>query len=105
MQSQDGQQGVGLFEIYELSGGTSEQVRLKNFSVRCPVGVGDEVAIAGTNLTNSLGPTGPKRRLLMRAKGPSLAAFGLPGVLADPQIELRNSSGAVHRFQQPMARL
>jgi hypothetical protein len=95
MESQDGQQGVGLFEIFELSGGTSERVRLRNLSVRCPVGVGDEVAIAGTNLTNSLGSAAPKRRLLMRALGPSLEKFGVPGVLADPQIVLRNSSGAV----------
>jgi hypothetical protein len=95
MQSQDGQEGVGLFEIYELSGGTNEQVRLRNVSIRTLVGTGDEAAIVGTNLTNSLGPTGPKRRLLMRGKGPSLAAFGLQGVLADPQIELRNSLGAV----------
>jgi subtilisin family serine protease len=95
MESQDGQQGVGLFEIYELAGGNNEQVRLKNLSVRCPVGVGDEVAIAGTNLTNSLGSAAPKRRLLMQAKGPSLSAFGLQGVLADPQIELRNSLGVL----------
>jgi len=95
MESQDGQQGVGLFEIYELSGGTSEQVRFKNISVRCPVGVGDEVAIAGTNVSNSLGSAGPKRRLLMRTMGPSLDKFGVPGFLANPEIELRNSSGFV----------
>jgi subtilisin family serine protease len=95
MESQDKEEGIGLFEIYELSGGTNERARLRNLSVRCPVGTGDEAAIAGTNLTNSLGPAGPKRRLLMRALGPSLSAYGLQAVLADPQIELRNSSGAV----------
>lgn len=95
LESQDVHEGIGLLEIYELSGGTNERVRLRNLSVRCPVGVGDERAIAGTNLTNSLGPTGPKRRLLMRAAGPSLEKFGVPDVLADPKIELLNSSNAV----------
>ena len=30
----------------------------------------------------------PARRLLVRAVGPTLAAFGVPGTLADPKLEL-----------------
>ncbi len=99
LQSQDGQQGVGLFEIYELAGGTNEQTRLLNISTRCPVGVGDGVAIAGTiigaNPSNPNDNTVPKRRVLMFGKGPSLASLGVPGVLANPKIDLHNSAGAV----------
>ena len=99
LQSHDGQFGVGLFEIYELSGNINEQTRLKNISTRCKVGTGDEVAIAGTIMGDPAGnpndPTVPKRRLLMRGIGPSLAQYGLPGVLANPYIELHNSTGAL----------
>lgn len=99
LESQDGQQGVGLFEIYELSRNTSEQVRLTNISTRSKVGTGDEVAIAGTILGDPAGnqndPTVPKRRLLMRGLGPTLAQYGVPGVLANPYIQLHNSTGAL----------
>src|SRR6266446_3004045 len=93
LESQDGQQGVALFEVWELSGNSNEQMRLTNISTRCPVGVGDEVAIAGTIL-GDLGSSQdvPKRRLLMRGLGPSLEKFGVPGVLADPIIELHSPS-------------
>jgi subtilisin family serine protease len=99
LQSYDGQFGVGLFEIYELSGNIDEQTRLKNISTRCKVGTGDEVAIAGTIMGDPAGnpndPTVPKRRLLMRGIGPSLAQYLIPGVLANPYIELHNSTGAL----------
>jgi hypothetical protein len=36
-------------------------------------------------------PDAPKRRPLMFGKGPSLALVGVPGVLADPEIELNPS--------------
>lgn len=96
LQSQDGQQGVALFEIFELSNNTSERTRLRNISTRCPVGTGDERAIAGTILGDPNGSLDvPKRRLLMRGRGPVLASFGITGVLADPQIELHGPTGAL----------
>jgi hypothetical protein len=103
VQSQDGQQGVALLEIYELSGNTSEQMRLRGVSARSPVGVGDEVAIVGTIVGDSNpNPAAPNRRLLMFGKGPSLAVFGVPGVLADPIIELHSPYGPP-RFERSMA--
>jgi hypothetical protein len=87
MESQDGQQGVGLFEIYELRGGTTEETRLKNVSTRCLVGVGDEKAIAGISLQNPTSGDVPKRRLLMFGRGPSLNGF-VSGTLPDPYLEL-----------------
>jgi thermitase len=99
LKSQDGNFGVGLFEIYELSGNTSEQTRLTNVSTRCLVETGDNVAIAGTiisaNASNPTGITPPKRRLLMRGLGPTLASFGVSGTLANPYIELHNSSSVL----------
>jgi subtilisin family serine protease len=94
--SQDGQFGVGSFEIYEMEGNTNEQTRLVNVSTRCIVGTGDEVAIAGT----ILGDPGwadpvPKRRVLSFGKGPSLALSGLSGTLPNPYLELHDGSGAI----------
>ncbi|MEY2521398.1 MAG: thermitase [Verrucomicrobiota bacterium] len=88
------QHGVGLFEIYELD--DNEQSRLLNLSTRCLVGTGDDVAIAGSYVgdPNQAGPK-PDRRLLILGKGPSLTAFNLSGVLSDPQLEARDSGGAL----------
>jgi hypothetical protein len=62
--------------------------RLVNISTRAQVGVGDSVMIAGF----SVGGMGAKK-VLIRAVGPGLAAFGVPGTLADPQLELTKSDG------------
>jgi hypothetical protein len=35
------------------------------------------------------------KRVLVRAIGPSLAAFGIPGTLADPILELHDANGAL----------
>jgi hypothetical protein len=88
VESQDGQYGIGLFEIYAIG---DEQTRLVNLSTRCLVGTGDEVAIAGTIIGNtSANPNLPRpyRRVLMFGKGPSLAAFGIQGTLQDPQLNV-----------------
>ncbi|MES2692142.1 MAG: hypothetical protein V4773_01630, partial [Verrucomicrobiota bacterium] len=57
------------------------QSHLRNISSRCWVGAGESIAIAGMQL-----PT--NRRLLIRAIGPSLAQFGVNGVLTDPKLEI-----------------
>jgi hypothetical protein len=54
-----------------------------NLSTRMRVQTGDSVAIGGWIITGS----SPKH-VLIRAIGPSLAGFGVPGVLADPVLEL-----------------
>lgn len=88
--------GIGLVEIYELSGGMSERSRLVNLSTRCFVGTGNNVAIAGTIVGNSVDdPTLPDRRILMLGRGPSLSNAGISSPLPDPVMELRNSSGAL----------
>lgn len=96
VESQDGQFGVGLFEIYELGSPgfpDNEQIRLLNVSTRCIVGTGNEVAIAGTILGDP--SIIPNRRMLSFGRGPSLAPLGLAGVLPNPYLELFNSNGQI----------
>ena len=59
-----------------------------NLSTRMRVQTGDNVGIAGFIITG----TGQKR-VLVRALGPSLAQFGLTGVLVNPELELRGPNG------------
>lgn len=89
LESQTTQLGIGSFEIYELGGNLNERTRLVNVSTRCFVGTGNDVAIAGCQL----GPSTPKRSLLIFGKGPSLANQGVQGtLLANPYIELHDSN-------------
>jgi hypothetical protein len=65
-------------------------VRLGNISTRGRVETGNDVMIGGF----IIGGTLPKK-VLITARGPSLANFGVTGVLANPKIELYASqSGA-----------
>jgi hypothetical protein len=64
--------------------------RLANISTRLQVGTGDEVLIGGFIMRG----TSPKR-ILLRAVGPSLGAFGITNPLADPVLELHDSTGAL----------
>lgn len=73
--------GNCLVEVYDLQ--TQLAPKLVNISTRGPVGTGDSVMIAGFVVSG----TGPKR-VLIRAAGPSLAAFGVPNILADPTLEV-----------------
>jgi hypothetical protein len=62
--------------------------RVINLSTRGFVGTGNQVLIQGVTV---LGPD--PVRLLVSAKGPSLAAFGVTGALADPVLSLYDSAG------------
>ena len=61
---------------------------LANISTRMKVGVSDNVLIGGFIVSG----TEPKR-LMLRAIGPSLGQLGIPNVLADPVLELHDSTG------------
>ena len=63
---------------------------LLNISTRLQVGTDDNVLIGGFILQG----TEPKK-VLIRAVGPSLEAAGVSGALADPTLELHDSTGAV----------
>ncbi len=62
---------------------TEPTARLANFSTRARVGAGDQVAIAGF----VIGGTDTKS-VLVRAVGPTLANFGVTGVVPAPALEL-----------------
>ena len=63
---------------------------LLNISTRLQVGTDDNVLIGGFILQG----TEPKR-VLIRAIGPSLEAAGVRGALANPSLELHDSTGAL----------
>ena len=82
----DNSTGVGLVEAYNLWDGTI----LGNISTRSFVQTGDSVMIGGFIVQ---GPYA--KRVIIRAIGPELIPFGIPNVLADPTLELHDSTGAV----------
>lgn len=87
-----GDSGVALIELYDATpAGTYAPTspRLINISSRAVVGTGSNVLIAGIVVGGATAKT-----VLIRASGPALAGFGVPGTLPDPQLTLYNSSGA-----------
>ena len=77
--------GIGVVEVYDLE--SSQPGELGNLAVRADVRTGDDVLINGLILRG-----GTPKRVVFRAIGPSLENK-LPGVLADPFLELHNSDG------------
>ncbi len=78
--------GVALAEIYDATPPatyTRTTPRLVNVSARTEVGTGDRILIAGF----VIGGTTPVR-VLVRAVGPTLGAFGVTGTLVDPRLEI-----------------
>jgi len=84
-----GETGVGLVEVYEV-GNTSS--RLVNMSTRVRVGTQDDVMIGGFIIEGT-----DSKTLLLRARGPSLADFGVAGVLPDPILQLYSGQSAIAR--------
>jgi len=62
--------------------------QLLNISTRVQVQTGYKVAIAGFIVTGSV-----SKKVIVRGIGPSLTGAGVPGVLADPVLELHDGSG------------
>jgi len=78
--------GVILVEAYDTAGGTSP--RLINLSARNRVGTGDDILIAGFSITGA-----GSKQVLIRAVGPTLGTFGVPGPLADPILRVVDGKG------------
>ena len=76
--------GVSLVEVYELD----SSARLLNISTRGFVGGNDNVIIAGVMLNGIDNGT-----ICFRALGPSLAGFGVQGVLTNPRLDLFDAQG------------
>jgi glucose/arabinose dehydrogenase len=72
--------GVGIVEVFEDD---HPERPLANLSARARVLTGDDVAIGGFIIQGDA-----PRTVLVRARGPSLAAFGVPSTLANPVLQL-----------------
>jgi hypothetical protein len=81
--------GVALVEVYDLNQPVNS--KLVNISTRAFVSTGDNIVIAGFILGGNSGDD----RTVVRGIGPSLTALGVPNVLANPTLELRDSNGAL----------
>lgn len=80
--------GTILVEAYDA--GPSDDRKLVNLSARFHVGTDNDILIAGFVLAG----TGT-RQLLVRAIGPKLASYDVPGVLANPQLTLYDGGTAI----------
>jgi hypothetical protein len=77
--------GIALIEVYEIS---ADSGHLVNISTRASVGTGPNILIGGF----VVGGTQPSQ-VLIRAIGPGLKQFGVPGFLAQPVLSLYDSTG------------
>jgi sugar lactone lactonase YvrE len=80
--------GTPIFLAFE----PTPAATLGNISTRLQVGTSDRVMITGFIVQGS----SPKM-VLIRAIGPSLTNFGVPNVLANPQLELHNAHSLIAR--------
>lgn len=79
--------GIGLVEAYDLNEGIS--TTLTNISTRGFVDTDQNVMIGGFISGDGI------VRVIVRALGPTLTAFNVPNVLADPTLELRDLNGTL----------
>lgn len=78
---------LGLNEAILQSEGVFDG-RLGNLSTRGSVGAGGNILISGLVIRGTA-----SKRLLLRAAGPALAAFGLTGTIARPVLSLYDGAG------------
>ncbi|HUR59008.1 MAG TPA: immunoglobulin domain-containing protein [Opitutaceae bacterium] len=85
--------GVSLVEVYDATAGPIPRAqRIVNISTRALAGAGDAALIAGFVINGTV----PKR-VLVRGVGPTLAAFGLDGTLARPQLAVNSGDTVLLR--------
>lgn len=83
-----GETGVGLAEVYDFE--AASPAKLANIATRGVVNTGDDVMIGGFIIGGS-----EPARILVRAIGPSLTAFGVEGALQATTLELHDANGSV----------
>lgn len=81
--------GTALIEVYD--GDPAADSQLANISTRGFVGTDDNVMIGGFIIGGNGNGNG---RVVIRALGPSLSAFGITGALQDPLLELKDANGS-----------
>jgi hypothetical protein len=70
---------------------TSDPGHLSNLSARAEVGTGGNIIFGGFEIGGGAG----QLPVLVRGSGPALVQFGVPGTLADPQLQLFTSADSV----------
>ena len=87
--------GTGLVELYDLGTAsleTSSNATLAQISTRGTVQGGDNVMIGGFIISDIA------TKVIVRAIGPSLTQFGVPGALENTTLELFDSNGTSFAF-------
>jgi hypothetical protein len=79
--------GTGVVDAYDLS--IASPARLANIATRGLIQPGDKLMIAGFIVQQ--GPA----KVVIRATGPSLLAFGIDNALPDTTLQLRDQNGAL----------
>jgi hypothetical protein len=74
--------GIALAEVYDADS-TASTARLVNVSTLGLAGTGEQALTPGFVISG-----GTPKQLLIRAIGPGLEPFGVPGLLADPQLQV-----------------
>ncbi len=82
-----GATGVGIVEVFEVD---RPDVPLTNISTRGQVRTGNDVMIGGFIISGDLPQT-----VIVRARGPSLAAFGITNPLANPVLQLMSGASVI----------
>jgi hypothetical protein len=83
--------GVALVEVYDLNQAAAS--KLANIGTRAFINTGGDILIAGFTLGSGTLPD----NVIVRGIGPSLTGSGVPNALANPTLELRDSSGTLIR--------
>ncbi len=83
----NGLTGVGLVEVYEVD---HPEIPITAISTRGFVGTGDNVMIGGIIVQGDTPLT-----VVLRARGPSLAASGVTGLLANPLLQLVSNGSVI----------
>jgi len=82
--------GFFIDDVAVVAYSQATNTRLANISTRLKIGSGSDVAIAGFVISGWTSKT-----VVVTAKGPSLAPYGITSPLSDPQLQLvRSSDGA-----------
>ena len=79
--------GIGLVELYDTQ--QLAKPKFVNMSARGSVGTGDNILISGF-IVGDVGSS----TVVVRALGPTLASYGVSGVLSDPTLTIYDSSGS-----------
>jgi hypothetical protein len=87
VQGVGGTQGIATVEVYDFS--PNNGASLANISTRGFIQTGDNVMIGGFIVV------GQSSKVLIRATGPSLIAFGINNALANPRLELHDANGTL----------